>query len=608
MRQFNFNVLKPTKGRRSSKKIFGFDIETYNKNKNFYCASIYGDDLEKTFFYKSDIIEFFKSNVCRDSIIAATNLSFDFMGIFYKKKDILKSWMLWRGSDLILAVFYIYDGKFITKAEATILRKQKKKIRKITFIDTLNYARMSVEKIGKILKIPKLDKPDFLGKFPKTEAQKKELIIYNMRDSEISQKFIKFLYDSFHNIGATPKITIASTAMSLFKNRYLKNKYYRNQISDLLDQFNGYYGGRCEAIGRGEIKNYNYYDFNSLYPSVMLNEFPDPNTLRTSYKNTTSYIENFEGFAEVDIYCPKEFYYPLLPFRFDNKLLFPTGNFRGTYTNVELRRAMELGYTIKKVHKNIYFKNNCIPFREYVTDLYELRKEYKEEKNPIESVIKLLMNSLYGKFGQKFMDRDNWLPMPDTIEELHKYDFLERHGDFIRVKEKFTEPKCFCIPAWCSYVTAYGRIKLHEWVLRSQPIYYDTDSLITKKEYDSSTALGKLKLEYTIKKGIIVKPKFYGFIDSNNKENVRIKGMGTRMNYDDFKKFVNDPTKKYLKFMKFKESVRRGYIPNEIISMSKTMTLEDDKRIWSDKFNKNELQISTPKLADLFLLEKTQTI
>ncbi len=45
--------------------------------------------------------------------------------------------------------------------------------------------------------------------------------IYNLKDSEISYKFMRFLFDSFEELGASPKMTIASTSMSLFKNKFL---------------------------------------------------------------------------------------------------------------------------------------------------------------------------------------------------------------------------------------------------------------------------------------------------------------------------------------------------------------------------------------------------
>ena len=114
---------------------------------------------------------------------------------------------------------------------------------------------------------------------------------------------MKFLINSFEHLGATFKNTLASTSMSLFKNKYLKEVYFQPKEEILLEQFESCFGGRSEAFKRGTFENYNYYDFNSLYPSDMFeNEFPDPNSLRITYKNTNEYINNYHGISKVDIY------------------------------------------------------------------------------------------------------------------------------------------------------------------------------------------------------------------------------------------------------------------------------------------------------------------
>jgi len=284
--------------------------------------------------------------------------------------------------------------------------------------------------------------------------------------------------------------------------------------------------------------------------------------------------------------------YPLLPYRTNSKLIFPYGSFTGWYSHVELRKAIELGYVIKKVHKSVYFKETCRPFERYIEELYALRMQYKKDDNPMELVVKLLMNSLYGKFGQKFTNKDNWMPFNHTKEELDKLDFFERFGDFIRIKKDYTEPAAFCIPIWALYTTAYARLKLHSYIIRSNPVYVDTDSLITKKEFYSSDEIGRLKLVTDVNNGLIVKPKFYTI--SGSKSMSRIKGLGVRMSRDLFLDFITNPEITYNKFMKFKESIRRGFIPNEIISITKKMSLDDDKRLWNGSFDPRSFQMSKP--------------
>jgi len=589
---FNFS---PTKQKPYNKNIYGFDIETYNNNKKFLCASIYKDDEHNWMFRdKQKMIDFFKHHKFRSSIVSATNLGFDFHGLYFGSDEALKHRLQYRGSDLLSAKTYITQ-----KGELSFKSGSGKC--PITFIDTLNYAKLSVEKMGSLLGIPKLETPDFIGKKPKTKSDWQIMEEYNMRDSKISKLGLEFLYKAFYDLGANCKSTIASTSMSLFRNKFLTTEYKPHSFNERLTEFNAYYGGRTEAFARGKIKNYNYYDFNSLYPSVMMYDFPDPNTLRKSYKNTLLYIEEFEGISNVDVEfyeddasIPKAYHYPLLPLRHDNKLLFPTGKFSGWYSHSELREAFKLGYRITRVKSTYYFEKTCSPFREFVTFLYEKRKDYQAENNPMEYVTKILLNSLYGKFAQKFTDKDEWKPFNLTLEELNKLKDFERVGDFIRIKKAFSRPAVFCFPIWSLQTTSYARLKMHDYILRSNPVYCDTDSIITKKEFPTSKELGKLKLEMRIKEGCIVKPKFYALKPLRQKEYVKAKGVGVRLSMQDFWSLLDTRKVSYNKFMKFKESIRRGFIPNEIQEITKQLDLEDSKRVWNSTFNQKELQYSRP--------------
>ena len=221
----------------------------------------------------------------------------------------------------------------------------------------------------------------------------------------------------------------------------------------------------------------------------------------------------------------------------------------------------------------------------------------------MEYVVKITMNSLYGKFGQRFLDRDNWVHESQLkIVDLTNADSFERKGDFVRINKAYSAPSAFCIPIWASYVAAYGRIKLHRAIVVTNPIYCDTDSLITKETLVESNKLGELKLEMRIKEGIVVRPKFYALVSESDEEYVKIKGLGLRLTFFDFMTLIKSPlnelgkTKavKYAKFAKFKESLRRGFIPNEIIQVQKEFSLEDEKRTWSGMFKVEELQCSVP--------------
>lgn len=588
----HYKCLKRLNSKVFNKTLYGFDVETCNNNKDFYCGSVYAERAMqdwnykpyKVFFNPEDMINEFKSEKYHNSYIFATNLLFDANALF--KEKIVYFHSLFRGSDVLYYKGYTYNNKFT-------LKPHRSKNKSITFLDTWNYAKLSVEKLGRLINIPKLKKPASLGRFPDNNEEKQELVIYNIRDSEVTLKAARFLFDSFIKIGACPQLTIASTSMNIFRTKYLKdNQYWLMPENLLLKILDGYVGGRTEAIGRGYIENYYYYDYNSLYPYTMLNELPDPNTYRYTKKGDMDLIFCYEGMSLVTIDAPNMMY-PLLQMKCD-KLLFPCGQFKRWYTHLELRKALELDYRIIKIHETIYFKNTCRPFYEMITNLYNLRIKYQAENSPMEYVVKIIMNSLYGKFAQGFLERDNLVPEASlSYLNLMNIKKPERVGKyFMRIKQR-VKPAVFCIPIWAAYITAFARLKLYEAISYCKPIYYDTDSLITKKKLPTSNKLGDLKLEHVIDEGIIVKPKMY-FFHADGKDYIKLKG-AKKMHRNKFLKLMKNPKTSYKKFIKFKESlIRKNVYCNQVIDQEKIFSLEDNKRIWPDKFNDQEFQFSEP--------------
>jgi hypothetical protein len=74
-------------------------------------------------------------------------------------------------------------------------------------------------------------------------------------------------------------------------------------------------------------------------------------------------------------------------------------------------------------------------------------------------------------------------------------------------------------------------------------IYCDTDSITLEKpldeKYVSYTELGKLKLEYVIKEGIYISPKFYGLKCDNGETIIKTKGIAKgKFNYQDLEKLI----------------------------------------------------------------------
>lgn len=601
-------ILKPTKQKLYKRRIFGFDIETSHNNREFLSASIVGmypknkygkiEVYEKYFESKEECIHEFKTNkIFRNADVFATNLQFDFMGTFFNTSDEKCFRIQMRGSHFISATTYFDENGWIAeKKRESGSRKQRASLR---FLDTMNYSPMSVQKLGKFIGLEKLKAPIFLGQVPQTPEQMEELRVYNINDSWISYRFMMFFIPAVESIGCTFKTTIAATAMSGYRNKYLKDQYFIHDEKVLLAQLNALYGGRTEAHCRGFVTNLNYYDINSLYPSVMWKyEYPDPNSLRIVHSNNTSKIMLYHGVSDCTVNVPY-MKIPPLPVHYRNKTLFPCGTLKGWWTHIELRHALELGCTIIEVRESHYYTRTCRPFVNFVKDMYDMRRAYQKESNPMQEVVKLIMNSLYGKFGQKWIGKDNIAHEGSvSLKELNSWASHDRIGNYFFYK-KDGKPSSFSVPIWACYVTAYGRLTLYPYLTKCQVFYNDTDSVVTPDTLPTSTELGDIKLELQISEGYIVRPKMYGFMDSKLKEYVKVKGLGRRLSYLEFKGLLKDPQIDYTKFTKTREGIRRGLIPNEIITVHKEFSLEDEKRVWQSPFNPETFQTSEPLFIDM---------
>lgn len=273
----------------------------------------------------------------------------------------------------------------------------------ITFLDTFNFFPASVKMLGNSLNYHKFNFPEILEKINSinditTPEQIKEIEEYNIRDSEITFKWIFWFQNVLNDMGGNLRNTIASSSMDLFKRRFI-NSIIKQPSKHLLDiMYRGYYGGRTESIWRGyEEGNFNYYDINSCYVSVMREELPDLNTIKYKDRGNLNLIDMYMGLSYVKVKCSDNLNIPYLPYRSEDKLLFPCGEFWGWYNHFELNKALDLGYEILEVDKSIYFTDTEYYLRDYAEMCYNKRIEDKVNQ----LIYKLFGNSLYGKFAQK---------------------------------------------------------------------------------------------------------------------------------------------------------------------------------------------------------------
>lgn len=279
---------------------------------------------------------------------------------------------------------------------------------------------------------------------------------------------------------AGPAMTMASQALRVFRT-FLKEPI--NSLKPHVDDFvrSSYFGGRTEIFKpffqqtstSGMI---NSYDVNSLYPAVMLKlDMP------TSFKfETKFYLENQMGFYDVEVFVP-DTYVPVLGIKFANmedRLIFPTGTFRGVWSTSELNYAMTQGVKILKVHKGMIFNNGGNIFKDYITTFYDMRK--KAEKGSVDDILsKLLMNSLYGRFALNLNREQLVLDEGQLGVSPHMEIPLDAEGKrIIRLaKHDIVLENSFTNAAIAAWVTSGARIWMHKLYNKAPDHLYYTDSV-----------------------------------------------------------------------------------------------------------------------------------
>lgn len=252
-----------------------------------------------------------------------------------------------------------------------------------------------------------------------------------------------------------------------------------------------YYGGRVEAFWTGKSRCPVYHlDVNSLYPFIM-------STHRLPYcrvsvmehpgrARVTEAVQQDACGAHVIIESDRETY----PIRLDGQVVYCRGRFATHLCGRELRRAVDSGH-VRACGWAVFYRTDDL-FSAWVNRWYGKKREAKEA-GPDGSLAymfaKSMLNSLYGKWGQKgerwvddsknvpWKEWGYWTEIDPTDETIIRCRSIagirqRRSGE--------TYPRHY-MPAISSAITAGGREYMREVMslVEAGEVYYmATDSLI----------------------------------------------------------------------------------------------------------------------------------
>ena len=320
--------------------------------------------------------------------------------------------------------------------------------------------------------------------------------------------------------------TLSSLAFAIFRSNFM-SKVNIPQLSGKIanDIRQGYTGGAVDMYipENPEGTQIHAYDVNSLYPFIM-NEFDMPVGKPVLFEGDIRKVDpNAFGFFYCKIKTPDNIKHPILQTHIKinsvKSTIAPLGQWEDMIFSSEMDNAIKFGYEFEILWGYSFERKNI--FEKYVDTLYNLRLKYPKS-NPLNLIAKLLMNSLYGRFGME----DSF----PTIEILTKKEFnkfVEEYdgeiNSFIELENKmmviYRNPQADVNTMLdgnkethnvsigiASAITAYARIHMSQF--KNNPdfnLYYtDTDSAyIDRPLVDhlvNSKVLGKMKLENVLNK------------------------------------------------------------------------------------------------------------
>jgi DNA polymerase elongation subunit (family B) len=175
-------------------------------------------------------------------------------------------------------------------------------------------------------------------------------------------------------------------------------------------------------------------------------------------------------------------------------------------------------------------------------------------------IAKILMNSLYGRFGlnpllpeSQIIDKDMLDDFIDSSEILELLEFDDKlfiqYIDENKIKNFNNDKMVGEINsniAIASAITAYSRmimadIKLYCLNNNIKILYSDTDSIFTDKPLPDNLigqGIGQWKLEALCKEAVFLAPKLYGYITKDGNEVVKCKGFKNNISFKELKSLL----------------------------------------------------------------------
>lgn len=378
--------------------------------------------------------------------------------------------------------------------------------------DSLKIIPFTVEKIAKDFKLPMLK-----GKI--------DYNVYEINDTTLKYVFndVKIVALALSELKSNGFVgmTAASSAYTYYINTIEDSKTFFPDLDlKFLNEWrDAYRGGRSQVnplYANRKLKGVKRYDVNSMYPHIMRNYYlpignPIPIDKRGQYK--------FELYKVNIMFTLKDGHLPTL---LKKNVMFGEQSYYVNSDGIETLYITSIDYMLLERHYVIeyvdfiemygFVTTNKL-FVEYIDFWHNIKNK---EKGAKKQLAKLMLNSLYGKFGSNPIGRS-------------KFAYINEKGVLAFKKGEETERKRYYLPLAMA-VVSYAHLIIDDAIVSTGEenfVYCDTDSVHTlgviSDDLVDAKELGKFKIEGIEILSKYVRQKTYVYKEINEEGNEEIK-------------------------------------------------------------------------------------
>src|SRR6266496_547479 len=317
-----------------------------------------------------------------------------------------------------------------------------------------------------------------------------------------------------------------------------------------------YFGGRTQVF-RPRAESGHRYDMNSAYPAALAAlQLPiGPGDTKLGPAAAKAFGRGAAGLYTAEVEVAPRTFIPPLPVRTAERIAYPIGRFKGSWTATELQHAVAVGVQVLRVSRAMVWDEVAPIMAPFCEHVYALRDANRDNKG-LFKWLKNLGNSVSGKLAQRpevteiILGPSSPKACPGGRRrckakncrqhermgccELTCFRMCGAHfpldkAGYVVAQKSFRVPQCGYIH-WAAYLTSFARVCLHTQLISDGQggatcLYCDTDSCYATEERTwniDEHRLGAWKYEGWLRQWEALAPKTYAYLAPDDEDETQL--------------------------------------------------------------------------------------